>query len=229
MQRSSAQGQMPASRILFRRPAGLADGLARKEPALLTDNRVIRPKQPGSPAHWLLTSGSAWSETYTTGRKDAHPRPAMQVAPRGSAASRTILTPIVRYRTDGPWSEHADQRVTTDRRRSLPGHASRANRRRGAPRRARSRPAAAGAPTRPISPAPRRPPAPRAPRPRRPRTSASRRSPPRTRRASAAPTRSPTPRPPRGRSTRPRRGSPARRPSCSPTTATGASASPPRS
>ena len=229
MQRSSAQGQMPASRILFRRPAGLADGLARKEPALLTDNRVIRPKQPGSPAHWLLTSGSAWSETYTTGRKDAHPRPAMQVAPRGSATRPHVPHPGGSPPDGWPIGRaQADRRVTTDRRRSLPGHASRANRRRGARRRARSRPAAAGAPTRPISPAPRRPPAPRAPRPRRPRISASRRSPPRTRRASAAPTRSPTPRPPRGRSTRAPRGSPARRPSCSPTTATGASASPPR-
>src|SRR4051812_4979647 len=102
MQRSSAQGQMPASRILFRRPAGLADGLARKEPALLTDNRVIRPKQPGSPARWLLTSGSAWSETYSTGRKHAHPRPAMQVAPRGSAGSGAFRTRMVRLRTDDP-------------------------------------------------------------------------------------------------------------------------------
>ncbi len=77
-----------------------------------------------------------------------------------------------------------DRRVTTDRGRSLPGHASRANRRRGARSSRWPSPAAAAAPTttRPTSPAPRRPPAPRAPRRRRPRISASRRSPPRTRR-----------------------------------------------
>src|SRR4051794_33248236 len=39
-----------ASPTLFRWPAGLADGLARKEPAPPVDHHGISPKQPGSPA-----------------------------------------------------------------------------------------------------------------------------------------------------------------------------------
>src|SRR5919199_6645585 len=41
---------LPRTTTLFRRPAGLADGLARKEPAPLVDIHGTRPKQPGSPA-----------------------------------------------------------------------------------------------------------------------------------------------------------------------------------
>src|SRR4051794_18605414 len=40
---------LPRTTPLFRRPAGLADGLARKEPAPPVDDHGISPKQPGSP------------------------------------------------------------------------------------------------------------------------------------------------------------------------------------
>src|SRR3954469_24701571 len=40
---------LPRTTTLFRRPAGLADGLARKEPAPPVDDHGISPKQPGSP------------------------------------------------------------------------------------------------------------------------------------------------------------------------------------
>src|SRR4051794_34128752 len=46
---------MPANQFLFRRPAGLADGLARKEPALPRKAPGIRPKQPWVPRPELLT------------------------------------------------------------------------------------------------------------------------------------------------------------------------------
>src|SRR4051795_8512449 len=41
--------EFPRTTTLFRRPAGLADGLARKEPAPPVDDHGISPKQPGSP------------------------------------------------------------------------------------------------------------------------------------------------------------------------------------
>ena len=49
LSKQHAEGSHPQNNDLFRRPAGLADGLALKEPALLTVHRGIRPKQLGSP------------------------------------------------------------------------------------------------------------------------------------------------------------------------------------
>src|SRR6185503_5349033 len=40
---------VPRTTTLFRRPAGLADGLARKEPAPRVEDHEIRPKQPWVP------------------------------------------------------------------------------------------------------------------------------------------------------------------------------------
>src|SRR3954471_19386104 len=47
---ASARVRYDSKPTLFRRPAGLADGLARKEPAPPVDHHGISPKQPGSPA-----------------------------------------------------------------------------------------------------------------------------------------------------------------------------------
>src|SRR3954453_19560935 len=106
---------MPANQFLFRRPAGLADGLARKEPALPRKAPGIRPKQLVGPPPRVPHSGSACSETYTTGTKDALRRPATQVAPLRVGLRWASKRPFVRPRTNvpparGPHARCADRR-----------------------------------------------------------------------------------------------------------------------
>src|ERR1019366_6941893 len=56
------EGRYPQNNNLFRRPAGLADGLALKEPALPTVLREIRPNNLGPPFP------DNWSRTRRSGR-----------------------------------------------------------------------------------------------------------------------------------------------------------------
>ena len=58
-----AKGAYLQDNNLFRRPAGLADGLALKEPALLTDHRGIRPNNLGPPFPDIRVRDSAFGGT----------------------------------------------------------------------------------------------------------------------------------------------------------------------